>query len=493
MEVSGVKAGGCFLFGSISTLFLQVCCLQQAAQQESCGKNHISGSSDGALNYFVYKIWRCHIFGRIKEKMLFTFLLLLAAFCSVLFYLLRYWRTRQRCLSSLEEAKKEQWEEFHQIKKALGLKQQVRLACSVYCNSPVVIGMLSPVVVLPSKKEISSNSTEYMIKHELLHVRNRDLLVKFFGFVALAVHWFNPLCHFLFYELVNMSELCCDSDVIKGEGKEAQKEYGRLLIELATEKSPERNSFFFSGLLHGSGQKAMKRRILEMKQNRKSHVFLSGLMMVCISIAALLTGFAYRGPVVVGTIEAVQEMNKTEVLLETVRELWLGSECCFTAYVPEDYDWIDKNGEHRSMKHLEENPKLCDHELSPNGILYRQNEVDFREIEEGMVYEALECSTCGYVDRGREIIEIPSDHYWVGEDGTIVDQDGAAGPSDLCNHAFGCEGKRYEHEKDGEGGCKMAIYEGVCCSVCGQIKDREKENAVTYDRCPHRLMYKIGG
>lgn len=424
----------------------------------------------------------------LKKKMFFTFLLLLAALCSVWFHLFRYWRVRKRCLEDVEEAKAEKREEFHQIKKELGLKQQVRLVYSDYCKSPIVIGILSPVVVFPSKKAICSDSDEYMMKHELLHVRNRDLLVKFLGFAALAVHWFNPLCHFLFYEIVNISEMCCDSDVIKGEGEKARKEYGRLLIELATEKNPENNSFFFSGLLHGSGKKVMKRRILEMRQNRKNHCLLSGLMMICISLTGVFTGFAYGGPGVAISMETEPEINKTEIFLETVRHLWLGSECRYTAYVPEDYDWIDKNGECRSIEYLEEITRLCEHEFCLNGTLYRRDEVDFREIEEGMVYEALQCSKCGYVSRGHEIIVIPSDHYWVEEDGTIVDKKYASSTSNLCNHNFICEGKGYEHQEDGKGGCKTVIYEGLRCSICGQIKDGEEQNAVIYSECIHRYQ-----
>ena len=68
MAVSGAKAGGCFLFDSISILFLQVCCLQPDAQHESSGKSLISRTSDRTLNHFVYEIWRHHIFRRIKEE-----------------------------------------------------------------------------------------------------------------------------------------------------------------------------------------------------------------------------------------------------------------------------------------------------------------------------------------------------------------------------------------------------------------------------------------
>jgi hypothetical protein len=99
---------------------------------------------------------------------------------------------------------------------------------------PFVIGILRPRIYLPSTQREEEQS--YVILHEQTHIRRLDHLVKMFAFLALAVHWFNPLVWVAFVYAVKDMEMSCDECVIKLMGSDIRGEYSTSLLSLAAEK-----------------------------------------------------------------------------------------------------------------------------------------------------------------------------------------------------------------------------------------------------------------
>lgn len=139
---------------------------------------------------------------------------------------------------------------FLQIKKDLRIRRKVKLQCSEYCRSPVTYGLLIPTVCFPVYREdgLDDSALRYMIKHELLHVKHHDILVRYLGFLVLAVHWFNPFSYLLVRELSDLGEICCDSGVLNGETEDGRKRYGELLIRMAVEGISDTRSSLFVGM-----------------------------------------------------------------------------------------------------------------------------------------------------------------------------------------------------------------------------------------------------
>ena len=55
----------------------------------------------------------------------------------------------------------------------------------------MTLGLLRPVIVLPP--EVPEADLPLILRHELCHIRRRDLWYKGVMLLANAVHWFNPL------------------------------------------------------------------------------------------------------------------------------------------------------------------------------------------------------------------------------------------------------------------------------------------------------------
>lgn len=112
----------------------------------------------------------------------------------------------------------------------------VRLRDNVYLAdhipSPFVMGLLRPKIYLPST--LKETERGYILRHEQYHIRRRDYLVKFLAFLALCVHWFNPLVWAAFVLAGKDMEMSCDEAVVKELGEDIRADYSASLLSLAT-------------------------------------------------------------------------------------------------------------------------------------------------------------------------------------------------------------------------------------------------------------------
>lgn len=186
---------------------------------------------------------------------------------------------------------------LRQTKEELRIKKPVKLICSKLCDAPMTIGVFKPAVVFPSAGNLNlkSDDIKFVLKHELLHIKNRDLLLKFLALFALAVHWYNPVCHLLYYELCVVSEINCDHSVLKGANDTQRQRYCHLILDLAT-AGGGRVERFAIGLVKNDAA-TFERRILEMKKtSKKTKPMLSCIMMLLIFVMGTITAFAYEAP-----------------------------------------------------------------------------------------------------------------------------------------------------------------------------------------------------
>ena len=135
-----------------------------------------------------------------------------------------YRRMTKIYMGNLEkQAGEKQQKLFSKIKKELNLKKDIRFFCCEHCKTPMSGGILSPAVIFPiwDENQIDADLYEYMVKHELVHIKHHDLLIKFMGILVMSIHWFNPFSYFLYYELSSISE--CTVTVLSCTKKHMRK------------------------------------------------------------------------------------------------------------------------------------------------------------------------------------------------------------------------------------------------------------------------------
>ena len=98
--------------------------------------------------------------------------------------------------------------------------------------SPFVMGLIRPVIYLPGS--LDPFERKYIIAHERHHVRRGDHIFKALGFLALTIHWFNPLVWIAFILASRDMEMSCDEAVIRKLGEDVRADYSASLLNLAT-------------------------------------------------------------------------------------------------------------------------------------------------------------------------------------------------------------------------------------------------------------------
>jgi bla regulator protein blaR1 len=101
----------------------------------------------------------------------------------------------------------------------LGITKVVRLAESVRIDSPMVIGYLKPVILLPTGMigGLTTDQVEAILLHELAHIKRHDFLVNIIQSCVEIIFFFNPFTWILSDVVRKEREYCCDDVVVMSD------------------------------------------------------------------------------------------------------------------------------------------------------------------------------------------------------------------------------------------------------------------------------------
>lgn len=174
-----------------------------------------------------------------------------------------------------------------QLKRELRIKGSVRIIEYPEAASPMMIGFLEPVLILP---EIRYDPVEqyFILKHELVHLKRRDVYVKLLLVAANAVHWFNPLVWIMQKEAAVDMELSCDERVTQGADHAVRKAYTETLLSTLHRGCAGRT--VLSTQFYG-GKQIMKKRfqnILRKTGKKNGAVILMCSLLLTVSLGTLV-------------------------------------------------------------------------------------------------------------------------------------------------------------------------------------------------------------
>lgn len=102
-------------------------------------------------------------------------------------------------------------------------------------DTPFALGMFFPKIYLPAGLSVSER--EYMILHEQTHIRRKDLFFRRLSYLALLIHWFNPLVWCAFFLSGRDMEMSCDEAVVKRLGNSVKQAYSNSLLKISATKA----------------------------------------------------------------------------------------------------------------------------------------------------------------------------------------------------------------------------------------------------------------
>ena len=132
----------------------------------------------------------------------------------------------------------------NEIAGELGVKRGFDVRTSLLNGSPLVTGLIRPVILLPAwiEDDYSPREQRDALTHELMHVKRNDLLALQAAQFVLALQWFNPLAHLAMRAFRVDQEAACDADVLRA-GTSSAFSYGQTLIKAARLAGPADGAF----------------------------------------------------------------------------------------------------------------------------------------------------------------------------------------------------------------------------------------------------------
>ena len=150
-------------------------------------------------------------------------------FLSVGFVLVRYFWSRRKLLRMSRPAGEEDQTVLEAARRRTGCDREAELYRCSGIHTPMLMGFRRPVILLPDN--IPAGSLEAALAHELTHLKHRDTWYMLLMTLARCVHWFNPLVWLMVRTARRDMELCCDYDLLNGQGEEARRAYGRAILD----------------------------------------------------------------------------------------------------------------------------------------------------------------------------------------------------------------------------------------------------------------------
>lgn len=226
------------------------------------------------------------------------------AFLFIRFY--RQYRHTQRLFTEGLQKAHPEWRAFLQeVAGRLGIKKKVHIWLSSVIDTPVTLGFLKPVILLPvaAVNHLSLQQAEAIILHELNHIRRNDYLVNLLIACVDVLFFFNPFSKLLTAIIRKEREHCCD-DLVLQFRYDAQA-YARALLLL------EQNRVATSGLVlaaTGKDKQLLLNRVKRILGKEPVNTPVNHKMIAYL-LSSLLIGFIgwYNpGKVIVKKIETVR-------------------------------------------------------------------------------------------------------------------------------------------------------------------------------------------
>ena len=181
----------------------------------------------------------------------------------------------------------------------MGIARQIPVYICPCVGSPMMVGLIKPRILLPrlhgraaSKGsdqptlELSQDELCFILKHELVHYKRKDLLYKYLVLTATALHWFNPIVCLIAKAVSVQCETSCDAEVLQSADIDTRRLYGETIIGVV--KYQAKRKTILSTNFYG-GKQGMSKRISSIMDMRKKK---AGVLLFCIVLVfAMSTSF----------------------------------------------------------------------------------------------------------------------------------------------------------------------------------------------------------
>ena len=145
-------------------------------------------------------------------------------------------------------------------------------------DTAFVLGLARPQIYLNG---LGEEEMGFVVAHEKAHIARKDHWWKFLGYVALAIHWFNPLVWLGYVLLCRDLEMACDEAVIRSLDLPQRKAYSQALLSCAARHS------LIGACPVAFGEVSVRERITSVMNYKKPKFWIRLVAILAVMVAAV--------------------------------------------------------------------------------------------------------------------------------------------------------------------------------------------------------------
>lgn len=210
-------------------------------------------------------------------------------------------------------------EMFHKIESKLKIKTHIVGVKSSLVSVPMTAGIIYPTIILPIDRDLVFDNLQNVIYHEMVHIKHKDVCVRFLGLLVIAFHWYNPFSYLLFYTLSHVNELYSDEVVTFRFNKKQKYDYCYMMLDFLEKNNGESSHVALSYFV-GNNKNLIKERIDRIMNERKEHRFIGGLICFICLVCGGISTFLYEPPQIVYAQEYESSYEAGEIKFEDKEE-----------------------------------------------------------------------------------------------------------------------------------------------------------------------------
>ncbi len=187
--------------------------------------------------------------------------------------------------------------------------RKISVRSSDLISGPLTYGILRPVILLPSEIHLDEEEFLCIMAHEWVHIRRKDVFVKYLMCLAVCIYWFHPLVWMMARLLEQDMEIACDEEALDKYPDCFKKTYALSLIRLAQGRRdslwPVRACFARHSEIEERIRMIMKRK----KYSWKAAALAAG--MICCTLTAFTVSAGEFEKEAAGKAQTAEEETET--------------------------------------------------------------------------------------------------------------------------------------------------------------------------------------
>ncbi len=205
---------------------------------------------------------------------------------------------------------------YNSLLDELKIKKNILLKVSDYMPVPFGIGIFNSHIILP-KTAYDETEIKWILKHELMHYKKKDLLYKFLVMAVSSIYWFNPLIYVMNKYINIECELSCDEKILDKCDFTERKNYALALINSLKQNEA---SFINTKLATELGnKKILKGRLDSMLSKKTKRGIISAALAITIAICSLGVMSTKANSNVIGEPQEISDAHSDKDIIESYK------------------------------------------------------------------------------------------------------------------------------------------------------------------------------